>query len=255
MSATRPDVFEIDLRPHRIDYVHACDSAHTHVYSEHEALDNFIVVRLTCNDNIVVFQRVVATSGPAIRAAWLRTPQAARRRPTADEVWLNVARDVGQRSACARAREGCVIVDAAGRVTATGYNGPPSGWSATVPVWLIEDPGARVDMNDCSTWCPRARAGELNLGRDTEYRDCPSLHAEANALIWSDRTRHEGGVAYVTGVPCHGCAKLLANSGLSRVVYAVRPYDHAERDVAGIAEFLRACGVELETIETEDNPT
>lgn len=48
---------------------------------------------------------------------------------------------------------------------------------------------------------------------------CISNHAEANCLLHADRSRIEGGTIYVSAKPCLGCAKLIANSGLNRVVW------------------------------------
>lgn len=50
------------------------------------------------------------------------------------------------------------------------------------------------------------------------YGTCPSLHAEANALLTGDRRDREGGTLYVTAHPCIECGKLIANSGLRRLV-------------------------------------
>jgi deoxycytidylate deaminase len=50
------------------------------------------------------------------------------------------------------------------------------------------------------------------------YDECPSIHAEANALLYVDRSSVEGGTLYVTGVPCMQCAKLISNSGIRRIV-------------------------------------
>ena len=44
------------------------------------------------------------------------------------------------------------------------------------------------------------------------------VHAEANAILHSPRSL-KGAKAYVTLFPCHECAKLLASSKISEVVY------------------------------------
>lgn len=51
------------------------------------------------------------------------------------------------------------------------------------------------------------------------YDNCIANHAEANALLYADRTAIEGGSLYVTDEPCRGCWKLIANSGLVRVAW------------------------------------
>jgi dCMP deaminase len=48
-----------------------------------------------------------------------------------------------------------------------------------------------------------------------------TVHAEANAIAQAARNGvrlDEGGI-YVTASPCFGCFKLIANSGLKRIVF------------------------------------
>lgn len=119
-------------------------------------------------------------------------------RPSWDQTWLEVAFIMSRRSLCTRSQAGCVIVDNQNRVVGTGYNGPPRGMAVSGP---------------CTGWCERAKTGG-----SLSYDDCVASHAEANALMSSDRRHREGGTAYVTRVPCFMCAKMLANSGVARVV-------------------------------------
>jgi deoxycytidylate deaminase len=76
------------------------------------------------------------------------------------------------------------------------------------------------------------------------YDDCPSLHAEANALITSDRSLRVGGTIYVTSDVCMGCAKLIANSGLTKVYVAAKRYDK-HRNPQASYDFLLSCGVDI----------
>jgi dCMP deaminase len=48
-----------------------------------------------------------------------------------------------------------------------------------------------------------------------------TVHAEANAIAQAARNgvRLDGGGIYVSASPCFGCFKLIANSGLSRIVF------------------------------------
>jgi dCMP deaminase len=123
-------------------------------------------------------------------------------RPSWIETWFEVADAVAKRSRCVRARVGAVIVDERQRIAATGYNGPP----------------ARMDMGegDCEHWCARGDLGPTDQ-TITSYEDCPSIHAEMNALMYVDRSRVENGSLYVTGTICFTCAKAVANSGLQVV--------------------------------------
>lgn len=151
-------------------------------------------------------------------------------RPDWDATWMNVALTIAKRSKCSRAQVGAAIVSADQRISSTGYNGA----AATL----------KVDGN-CINWCPRAQ-GLTPL--DTTYDSCPSIHAEANALLYVDRSRVEGGTIYITGAPCVQCAKLISNSGLHRVVAIIRTID-VHRQPDKVFDYLRSCGIEVETIE------
>jgi dCMP deaminase len=158
-------------------------------------------------------------------------------RQTWDETWLEVAVVVARRSLCVRAQVGCVVVNAHNRIAATGYNGPPSGFR--MPRILTDDETSG-QFTDCKVWCPRADKGPTSKTVST-YDDCPSLHAELNALSVCDRTAREGGTIYITGHPCFACTKMIANSGLSCVVVksASADYRMPERSYA----FLKDCGL------------
>jgi len=167
-------------------------------------------------------------------------------RPSWDETWLSVARVIARRSLCVRDQVGAVIVDPRNRIVATGYNGPPAGFNAD---------------GSCTQWCLRARRTvnplfhmnqfEQLTGVPTEsplapdYSDCPSLHAEANALSVCDRSVREDGTIYVTSAICFGCAKLIANSGLTRV-FARSNQEHAYRNSSRSYEFLESCGIRVD---------
>lgn len=145
-------------------------------------------------------------------------------RPTWDDVWLSVADVVARRSRCARAQIGAAIVSKDQHIAATGYNGPAASWP---------------NDTECGSWCPRAQ-GETPLGGN--YDECPAIHAEANALMYVDRSRVDGGTIYVTSAVCMSCAKLISNSGLRRVVMRIRPQDkHRQPEL--VVEYLRKCKI------------
>ncbi len=131
---------------------------------------------------------------------------------TWDETWVGIAKNVARRSACALGQVGAVVVDHTNRVVATGYNGPPAGYP-----------------DQCITGCPRFFT-RMNEGRTATYENCISIHAEANALLFCDRRDRVNGTIYVTSSPCIECAKLIANSGLARVVVTrdLEPVEHRD---------------------------
>ena len=127
---------------------------------------------------------------------------------------MEVAETYAKLSTAKRAQVGCVIVKDK-RIISIGYNGMPSGWD-----------------NECE---------------DTdEYGFMPVtkpevLHAETNAIAKLARSSESGDKAdlYVTLPPCIDCAKLIYQSGITRVFYK-----GTYRTVDGI-EFLKQAGVEL----------
>lgn len=149
-------------------------------------------------------------------------------RPSWHDIWMGVSLIMAERSKCSRASVGSVIVSADQRVVATGYNGPPSGYLA---------------VGSCSNWCPRA----MKNGEDVSptYDDCPSVHAEMNALIRADPQELKGATIYTTSSICRGCAKAVANSGITTVVHIVEDAVHWYRNNDETETFLAECGIEV----------
>ena len=124
-------------------------------------------------------------------------------RPTKDRWGLNLADVVSTRATCLRRSVGCVLVDARGRVLATGFNGVAAG------------------LPHCSEGHPCAGAScPSGTGLDL----CEAIHAEANALLQC-RDVDAITTAYVTVSPCVTCTKLLLSTGCQRIV-ASKPYAH-----------------------------
>lgn len=142
---------------------------------------------------------------------------------TWDRTWMDIADVMARRSRCDRAQIGCVIVSDQQRVVSTGYNGPP----------------ARLPTDGtCRGWCERARRGVAAQS----YDNCPSVHAELNAIAYANRAQMEDGCLYVSSAMCYNCAKVVANSGIKRVVLR---RDAPERDQDVVIAFLRVCALEV----------
>jgi len=172
-------------------------------------------------------------------------------RPSWHDVRLAMAGEIAKRSLCARDQVGAIVVDASNKVIGEGYNGPPRGF--------------RHENKLCTAWCQRTKNAKIEgefavlnpqgevvkyLGLHPTYDDCPSLHAEANALLLADRALCVGGTIFVTSYVCFSCAKLVANSGLTSVV--VRSTVREHRPVAATLDFLAACGVDVTIYEEEE---
>ncbi|QDK02693.1 dCMP deaminase [Gordonia phage Phendrix] len=158
------------------------------------------------------------------------TPSRASR-ITWDEVWLQMAQTIAQRSRCDRAQVGCVLVSRDNQMLACGYNGPA--------------PSFDVPSEHCSDWCPRAKNPD---SCDQSYSDCPSSHAEINAIARSDRSRMSNAKAYVSTSLCISCAKALVASGITYIVYITG--NDAHRDPQNVVEYLKKCHVEIVGVDS-----
>lgn len=121
-------------------------------------------------------------------------------RPSWDTYFLDGAAWAAGRSDCERSKVGAVIVQDR-RVRGSGYNGAPAG-----------EPG-------CET-CPRRRSTVApGSSYDTGAGSCVALHAEQNALLYTDRADRIGATLYITREPCSGCRREIAGAGIARVVW------------------------------------
>lgn len=150
-----------------------------------------------------------------------------RPRPSWDQVWMEVAYTVAQRSLCSRAQVGAVIVSLDNRVQAASYNGPRPGFN-------------HCGMT-CASWCPRAQPGAAHTA---DYSACEATHAEASALVRADRSQLTGGTIYITGSVCINCARLISHTELRRVVHTVRETE-SHRNPEAVEEFLIEAGLKV----------
>lgn len=108
-----------------------------------------------------------------------------------DERYIRMARIWGENSYCKRRQVGALLVKEK-MIISDGFNGTPSGFE-----------------NICE---------DEETGRTKPY----VLHAEANAITKVARSNNssEGATLYVTCSPCIECAKLIIQSGITRVVFS-----------------------------------
>lgn len=109
-----------------------------------------------------------------------------------DKSYMEMAHVWAKNSYCKRRQVGALIVKNR-MIISDGYNGTPSGFE-----------------NIC----------EDKSGITKPY----VLHAEANAItkVAKSNNSSEGATLYITDSPCMECAKLIIQSGISRVVYSNR---------------------------------
>lgn len=135
-------------------------------------------------------------------------------RPTKQEYYLNITKEIASRSNCLSAKIGAVIVKE-DQIISTGYNGAPR------------------KTKDCIEYGSCLRR-DLKVPSGQRYELCRTVHAEQNSIINAARSGVSvlGGTMYMCGtrifgvekpepidaVPCFICKKMIINSGLSSVV-------------------------------------
>jgi len=140
-------------------------------------------------------------------------------RPGLHDYFMGIANAVALRSTCTRHRIGAVIVDSAGRILSTGYNGAPRGLAHCL------DLGCMRDLR--------------NIKSGTDHQYCRSVHAEQNSLAQAgDRDKLFGATLYCNYSPCVICAKMIINSGITKIVYTKEYPDALAKEMlmeAGVA--------------------
>ena len=129
-----------------------------------------------------------------------------RQRPHKKEYYLNIAKEVAQRSTCIRRQYGAVIVNE-DEIISTGYNGSPRG-----------------EENCINTGVCWREANNIPHGE--RYEECVAVHAEQNAIISAARRDMVDGTLYLYGqedghaiaaTPCKICRRLIKNAGIRHV--------------------------------------
>ena len=119
-----------------------------------------------------------------------------------DKRFMELAATIGTWSSCYQENRhiGAVIVRNK-RIITTGYNGAPAGIKSC------------FEKGECM----RRRLG---IPSGTRHELCYAIHAEQNAIIQAAKLgiSIEGATMYCTHQPVI-CAKMIVNSGISRVVY------------------------------------
>ena len=113
-------------------------------------------------------------------------------RPSWDDYFMRIAKEVSTRSTCNRKKVGAVIVRDK-TILSTGYNGSIRGLTHC-------DKGGHMIENG---HCVR------------------TVHAEVNAIAQAARNgvRIDEATLYTTSSPCWSCFKVMVNSGIGRVFF------------------------------------
>ena len=159
------------------------------------------------------------------------------------DLYMDWAKRCAQLSHAVRLQVGAVIVKN-DSVISYGYNGMPAGWDNNCEdvVW-DSGAGGWLDPDEFDAKYPYEGWHE-GAQRDVRYglKTKPEvLHAESNAIAKLAKSNNSGNGAdlFVTHMPCLNCAKLIYQSGISRVYYGEN-----YRDDSGI-KFLEKSGVDV----------
>lgn len=170
--------------------------------------------------------------------------------PTLDEFGMYVAFSSGIRSSCLSRQVGASILDAEGKVLATGFNDVPkyggglydgSPGEADSRCFKYGDSECHNDKQkrDIFSRIENSLRSQNVVVEEIQLKDAfksaglkdliefsRAVHAEMSAIINLARTSNQipqRGTLYVTTFPCHSCARHIVAAGLERVVY-IEPY-------------------------------
>lgn len=136
-------------------------------------------------------------------------------RPSKEQYYLGIAKEVGDRSTCFRQKGGAIIVRE-DQIISAGYVGAPRGTKDC------------LERGECLR-------DKLKIAHGTRYEICRSVHAEANAIINAARAGVSllNGDMYVYSInpkdgkeidffPCFFCKRMIINSGLRRIICSTK---------------------------------
>jgi dCMP deaminase len=138
-------------------------------------------------------------------------------RPTWDEYFAAITRQVATRSTCLRRKVGAIVVKEK-RILTTGYNGAPKGTRNCLEIG----------------YCLRE---QLCIPSGQRHEICRALHAEQNAIIQAayHGVKIEGSIMYATTQPCVMCAKMMINSGIKKIYFFEEYPDPLSKQLLGEA--------------------
>ncbi len=136
------------------------------------------------------------------------------KRPSKDEYYLGIAKQVAERATCFRNKGGAIIVRD-DQIIATGYIGAPRKTKSC------------LERGECLR-------DKLEIPHGRYYEICRSVHAEQNCIINAARAGVSllGGDMFIyhrdrkgkemDSFPCYICKKIMINSGLKRIVCSTK---------------------------------
>lgn len=151
-------------------------------------------------------------------------------RPRFDDIYMELALNLAQRSHCVKKKVGAVLTKES-RIVSLGYNGPPAKTHNCDEEWP-------------DTGCARDRKGGCSL----------AIHAEQNAILYAAKNniQLDSATLYVTLAPCLACARIIYTMGIKKVIYYESYAKYKGIDVEEGIEFLTKFGVDVKHYEMPD---
>jgi dCMP deaminase len=161
-----------------------------------------------------------------------------------DIIRLKQAQVESENSNCVKHSVGCIITDVESKILSSGYNGTPRGHQNCCDkfpnfkneVQNLKTKIEALHMLPEGSWTAARKMllkQEENkllklMSEHHEWSKRNENHAEVNAMLRSDPKSRIGGTVYVNLQPCEECAKMIAGSGVSRVVYG-KAYERSDK--------------------------
>lgn len=144
-----------------------------------------------------------------------------------DEYFMHIAELSAMRSKDPNTQVGACIVNNDNRILSIGYNGAPNGFSDDEFPWDRE-------------------------GDELETKYPYVCHAEFNAIMHFSgaKAMFNGARVYVTLFPCNECAKAIAQSGISEVVFLSDKYKDTNSSKAARRIFDK-CGIKYRQLKLD----
>lgn len=149
-----------------------------------------------------------------------------------DATFMDMTKTLAQRSTCTRIQTAALLVKQ-NRIISMGYNGVTSKSQHCVEYF-------------------KERCGERNydeyLKSDEFYKEhhewanIHEIHGEQNAILYAAKigVSTDGTVMYSLYAPCIYCAKVIATSGIQKVVYGIR-YDRCQDGIKFLSDRGISC--------------
>ncbi|WP_369085978.1 cytidine/deoxycytidylate deaminase family protein [Metamycoplasma spumans] len=154
-----------------------------------------------------------------------------------DIYFMSLAKLSAMRSKDPTTKVGACIVSPTNYVISLGYNGMPTSYN-----------NFEVNNDELFTWDRPHSSGDIINSKYTYV-----VHAEANAIINANLTSSKiepNSTIYVTHSPCYNCAKMIVQSKISRVYYAIG-YKPDSEDFLASEKIFKAYGIECKQIEND----